>query len=139
MSHVRTQIRDAVVTALADIEATVYASRYLPIEEPDLPALLVYTNTESIVGDDLDHLTRTIDLVVEIVVQAQDIDAEVDALLVGIEQALNAETLGGLVMVLLPANIEVSMRAEGAQPVGRARVTFQATYRTAFADPELSI
>lgn len=139
MSHVRTQIRDAVVTALEALDATVYASRVLPIEQPDLPALLVYTNTESIEAEDMGSLHRTIDLVVDCRAQGHDLEAELDPLIVGVEQTLNASDLDGLVITLLPTTVEVSMRTEGSQPVGSARITFQAIYRTAYADPEISI
>jgi hypothetical protein len=143
MSHVRTQIRDAAKAALAaefGDDATVYASRILPLEEADLPAILIYTNTEEIAELEFGGLDRTLTLVVECVAQGDDLDAALDPLLVGAESALNGSVLGGLVASLLPtAGLEVTHSAEGAAPTGRARLTFEARYCTSLADPETPI
>lgn len=143
MSHVRLQIRDAAVallTAELGEDADVYASRILPLEEADLPAVLVYTNSEEVAELEFGGLDRTLSLVVEAVAQATDLDAALDPLLVGIESALNGSTLGGLAARVLPTGgLEVTQSAEGAAPVGRARLTFEVAYATSLADPETTI
>ena len=51
MSHVRKQIRDAVVTALTGLSTTgsrVYKSRIYPLETGKLPGLAIYTKSEEI-------------------------------------------------------------------------------------------
>lgn len=137
MSHVRTQIRDAAATALAGV-GTVIKSRVYPVSEDALPVLLVYADNETITLTDLRSLERNLSLVVECVVQAADLDTALDPLLVGVETALTANTLGGIVLRLLPAQLDVTLSGEGAAPIARARLTFEALYRTSITDPETS-
>ena len=51
MAHVRKQIRDRMESILAagvaSVSGRVYASRVYPLTGPDLPALAVYTSSES--------------------------------------------------------------------------------------------
>jgi hypothetical protein len=139
MSHVRTQIRDRVATLLADV-ATVHKSRIHRVAEgSSLPVLLVYTNAEQILADEaaFNALERSIEVVVEIVDQAaSELDTALDDLLEGVEVALAADpTLNGLVNYCIPATVDVSLLAEGAQPIGRMRVTFATLTRTSYEDP----
>lgn len=134
MSHVRTQIRSAMASALATV-ATTHVARVYPVDQGALPVLLVYSGAEQIEGD-LDHLLRRYAVTVEAI--AEGTDDALDALLVGIEQALIGD-LGGTVVSLQPVSVEIVNSAEGSAPIGRARVTFEALYRTSFADPETSL
>lgn len=142
MSHVRTQIRQAATAALAGI-ATVHASRVHPLAESDLPALLVYTSTESIEAElaAFGTLERRLELVIEAVAQAtSNLDTTLDDLLASVETALGAvPTLGGAAIVVVPTSIEVTISQEGAQPIGRARLTYAVLYRTSSTDPTASI
>lgn len=55
MAHVREQIRSAVVTAVSGLTTTgarVYESRVLPLEATSLPALCVYTRSDTPSYDD---------------------------------------------------------------------------------------
>ncbi|MDH5528386.1 MAG: hypothetical protein OEY97_13930, partial [Nitrospirota bacterium] len=73
MPHVRTQIRIAVATALTGLPTTgpnVHPSRVWPLQEADLPALLVHAVSDPV--DEEQHtlgrprkLTRDLSLVVE--------------------------------------------------------------------------
>lgn len=136
MSHVRTQIRNAVAAELAGI-APVHVARVYPVDEADLPVLLVYTNGEQLTGDTFGNLARSLEVVVEIVAQTAALDDAMDALLAQVEQAL----AGGLAMAtsFLPTEIDVTTSADGSAPIGRLRLTYEATYRTSFADPETSL
>jgi hypothetical protein len=139
MSHVRTQIRDRVATLL-DSVATVHKSRIHAVAEgSSLPVLLVYTNGEQMQPDEsaFNTVERSIEVVVEIVDQAaSDLDTALDDLLEEVEAAIAADpTLNGLASYCIPASVEVSMLAEGAQPIGKLRVTFATMTRTSYADP----
>ena len=51
MSHARTQIRNAVTTLLdgnTSVGNKVYESRVYPLNNPKLPAILVYTKEETL-------------------------------------------------------------------------------------------
>jgi hypothetical protein len=132
MSHVRKQIRDAVVAALP---GTVYASRVWPVQESDLPVHLVYMGTEQAEELDFKTLDRRLEVVIECVAQA--LDDDLDALIVGVEQALGAGVAPAMNLRLL--SVEIVNSAEGSAPIGRARMTYEARYVTSFADPETSL
>jgi hypothetical protein len=138
MSHVRTQIRNRVATLLLPV-GTVYASRVYPLAESALPCLLVYTNAEQIDADDsaFNVLERRIEVIVECVVQATaSLDAELDDLLAESEAAIAADPLlNGLALGCIPTATEITISTEGAQPVGRARMTLVALTRTSATDP----
>jgi prophage DNA circulation protein len=133
MSHVRTQIRDAIVAAL-DPLGSVHKSRVYPLQPDELPAFLVYSDTEDLVGD-FALMERAYRVNVEIVVRGDDYEAQLDEQLVAVEKALNG-SLTDLVVSILPVAIATSVSGEGSAPIGRMPVTFEAAYRTSFDDPE---
>jgi hypothetical protein len=136
MSHVRTQIRDAVVALLP---GTVLPSRVYPTDS--LPCTLVYTNAESDEQGAFGAIDRRLEVVVECIAQAteDDIDTDLDAMFAAVEVALSATSLGGLIREIALAGIDVTLSAEGAAPIGRGRMTFAALYRTSYGDPTTSI
>jgi len=136
MSHVRTQIRQAVVAALEPLGG-VHASRFYPIQPDELPVLLVYMGDEEMAGD-FQNQERTLRVIVEIVADGQFFDDTLDDQLVGVEETLSGD-LDGLVRAFYPVSVEVSAGVEGANTIGRARVTFEALYRTSYTDSETSI
>jgi hypothetical protein len=139
MSHVRTQIRDAAYAALVaqfGETATVYASRYLPLEEADLPAIIVYTSDEEVGAATMEAYGRSLELVVESKAKGADIDATLDALLVQVEVALNANRLGGLCKPLALGSITAIIDTSASTPLGRHRIVYRAVYFTAHGNPE---
>ena len=143
MTHVRTQLRDAAAIVLAPAGA-VHKSRSYSLAESELAAILVYTNAESIDLDEnaaFDLYDRTLALVVEPIVQATaDVDTALDTLIEAIEMAIGADPgLGGLALHCLLRSIEVTISTEGAQPIARARMTYEVRYRTAFENPSTAI
>jgi hypothetical protein len=139
MSHVRTQIRAAIVATLSPI-ATTHASRVHRLEQDALPVLLVYTNNEEVVeGGPMSAVQRQLEVEVSAVATGDAVDDQLDALIAAVEAALNASTLGGLVVHLLPRSLQMSISTEGSQPIGRATLTFEALYRTSMTDPETAI
>jgi hypothetical protein len=138
MSHVRKQIRDAAVAALASLGG-VHATRTVPVDQAELPVILVYTNSEQIERMAVGLYARTLELVVEIVAKGRAVDDELDGLLVSVEPLLNANRLGGLCRPLVLNSISVDVDASGETPIGRARVTYSAVYQTAHADTETSV
>lgn len=141
MSHVRTQIRDRVAVDLAGV-GTVLKSRAYSVAEDELPVLLVFTNNETMgIESFSETLERQLQVVVEIIAQeTAGLDAAVDDLIADVEIALGADpTLNGLVMECLPLSIEIATSTEGAKPIARARLVYQAVYRTAVTDPSTVI
>jgi hypothetical protein len=136
MSHVRHQVRQAVVDALETLGG-VHASRLYPISPDELPVYLVYLGEESLEGD-FQTLTRTLTVIVEVVTDGQDFDEGIEDAIVEVESRVNGD-LDGMVISIRPASIELIPSMEGAKPVGRARISFEAVYRTSYSDPETSI
>jgi hypothetical protein len=137
MSHVRTQIRAAAVAALSGI-ALVSTARVYPVAEGELPVLLVRTDGEEITGGTHGAHARELALIVEAVARGGFVDEDLDALLVQVETALVRNTLGGLCKPLALISIDPSFEA-GSTIVGRARMSFRATYYTPFGNPESAL
>lgn len=135
MSHVRTQIRQAAAAALAGLPATVSTSRAYPLDEAELPALLVSTNAEDIEGGTMGAFRRTLELIVTAVARGSYVDDDLDALAVSVETALNRNTLGGLVVPLGPIRVETTFET-GSAVIGRLAMTFRAIYFTEFDNPQ---
>lgn len=136
MSHVRTQIRDAASALLTGI-AAVSVSRVYPVNERELPALLVSTESETISAATLNLYLRQLELVVECVTQGPNVDTDLDALAAQVEAVLNRNTLGGLCRPLLPLRFDLRIDI-GSTTIGRLRMTYLAAYHTAFSAPEVA-
>lgn len=136
MSHVRSQIRSAVEALLASVPADVLVERVYAVNHERLPALSVYVRNEGIATGGIGALDRRAEVIVDCLDKGAEVDAKLDALLVAVETRLNTQTLGGLTSPLVPSKIEYDVSAEGSVPIGRARLTYEVTYRTSPTDPE---
>jgi len=137
MSHVRTQIRAAVAAGITSL-GNVTTSRVYPAKESALPAYQVSTGNETVEGQ-TQWLDRTLDVIVDCVARADDLDSALDTCIAAVETLLGEQTLGGLAVHLVLTGIEITQSGEGSAPIGRARLTYQAMYRTAFSNPATSI
>lgn len=144
MAHVRKQIRDAVKTALTGLTTTgsnVFQSRVFPFESGKLPALLIYTKSETTEFDTI-TLPRGTMRILEINVEAYcqgtaNYDNTLDTIAVEVEEAIAADvTLGGLTKDLQTVGFEADFSGDGEQTVAIGRFTISATYRTLENDVE---
>ena len=77
MAHVRQSLRDNVVTAVTGLSTTgsnVFRSRVYPLGTNKLPALCVYTDSETVEftrHDRVRDIDRTVDIVIEAYVRAE--------------------------------------------------------------------
>ena len=144
MSHARTQIRQAVVAMLTGNTAAgsrVYTSRVYPLDDPKLPALLVFTPQESMGNPSMQRprtQQRTPQLVIEGYVKARgDIEAEADALAVEVEKIIGADpTLGGRVKDTMLDSTSIQLSGDGEKPVAVITLTFAVLYCTKENAPE---
>ncbi|MCH2547462.1 MAG: phage minor tail U family protein [Alphaproteobacteria bacterium] len=136
MKHARTQIRNAVTALLKGNTAAgnnVYEARVYPINDPKLPALLIYTKQE-VVGEQSMSRPRTqqreLMLSVEAYVKARgNVDEVTDDLALEIEQLIAADpTLGGLVKDIALEITETQFSDDGEKPVAVAILTFSTLY-----------
>lgn len=144
MAHVRKQIRDrmeSILTAGASLASgRVYASRVYPLTGPDLPAIAIYTSSESsgLQTMGVRTLAREISLNVDAYVRINDtFDDVIDALCVEIEETIAADyTLNGLVKDTILTSTEIDFDGEAEKPVGVARLTYTIRYVTSIGDVE---
>ncbi|WP_040475641.1 hypothetical protein [Paramagnetospirillum caucaseum] len=149
MAHVRQQVRGAVVTALTGLATTssrVFASRDARIKPAEMPALCVYTTSESCrTTDKQGGQQRDIELVVEgHAAQAAELDDKLDLIASEVETALFADwSLGGLAVGLVLDRTSIGLLAEDEHgraidpKIGLIRLTFTVTVLTIEGSPDM--
>lgn len=152
MSHVRTQIRNALKAALTGLTTTgarVFTSRpeAMTLTSDQLPALLIFP------GGEEPEVVETLSLEIPSVVQRSlqvvvsgramltaALDDELDKIISQVETVLGAAIdLGGLVQSIGPPRIETGITAEGEQPIGFCDMTYELTYLTMSNAPETAL
>lgn len=136
MTHIRKQIRDAIVddvTGLATTASRVYRSRLYPLADTQLPGLCVYTGDEQVSTRTITHprtQERQVEVRVEVFVAAQqDYDDEIDAIIEEVETAIGADpTRGGIAKDTTLSSIRTTMAADGEVPVCIAVMSYQVHY-----------
>jgi len=144
MAHVRQQIRDAVATTLTSavtlVSSRVYTTRVHPLNEANLPAISVYTGSESSerynVG--VTDINRNLSLEIDIYVrETGSFDDDVDAIAVQVEEAMAGDfTIGGLVKSSVLISTAIQFDGEADQILGVAKLTYQVRYVTSLTDVE---
>jgi hypothetical protein len=144
MAHIRKQIRDRLETILTSgvslVQRRVFGSRIYPLTAPQLPAIAVYTASESSNLQTMGLRTQMRDLSVSIdvyVMVNDKFDDDIDALCVQIEQAIAADyTLNGLAKDTILTGTEIDFDGEAEKPIGVARLTYSIRYVTSIGDVE---
>lgn len=147
--HVRSQIRNRVVDALAanvdQVDGRIYQSRLYPISDEDLPGLLVYTLSEQSEREDspTDSM-RDLSLVVQgITSLSPDLDNELDALALEVETAIDQlGTIDGLAKIyggIQSTEVSYVNASEGDKPYAAIALEFQYTYRTRAGSPGVAV
>jgi len=135
--HPRSLIRRAVVTALraeaGGLAGQIHASRVLPLNRARLPAVLVYANSERIVGsrDDAGRIPiREIELVVEIVAASSaELDEILDSHALAIERIVQQdETQAGHAEDTVLGDTKLTFVQEADAIYGSCQITFRVTY-----------
>lgn len=140
--HVRRQLRDqiaGVITGLTTTGSKVFKSRAYPIQETDLPCLLVKTENERI-----EYLTvnppaqqeRDITVTIDAIVRANSsLDDTLDKICKEVEIAIeNASTISSNIQ-LAGTNIDTSV--VGSQPVGMATMIYRMKVYTLSNAPDV--
>lgn len=147
MKHARTQIRNAVTTLLKSNTTAgdnVFEARVYPINDPKLPALLIYTKQET-AGEQSMSRPRTQQRELMVTVEAYvkergNVDEATDTLAMEIEQLVAADpTLGGLVKDTALDTTETQFSDDGEKPIAVAVLTFSVLYVVKEHEPETLI
>ena len=144
MAHLRTQIRDRIVTVLTGLATTgagVYKSRVFAVSSDNLPCILVYTGDEvsepvNMSGDR--RYERTVTVKVEALTMGVDgHDDQLDQIGLEVEAAINADVeLNGLAEDSRFISFETDFSDQGELPLARATISIEVDYEHLESDPE---
>ncbi len=146
--HVRTQIRDKVVDlcdALTTTGTRCHPARPKTRPLQTLPALIVYTNDETLEiasgQRGSRRLERPLDLVIEGYASGTgDVDKTLDTMNAEVEAALAADpTLGGLAKDLYLSKVEKENDDEAEKPTWLIRMTWYCEYHTRETAPTAAL
>jgi len=135
-NHVRQQIRERIATDLTGLTTTgsrVYQSRVYPLEDGNLPGLIIYTVSEesepSVIGPDR-LLDRKLNLVVEGYCEAtSNYDDTIDTICKEVEVAIAGDrTVNGLAKDSYLTLTDIAYNGEGSKPVAFVQMTFMVEY-----------
>ena len=146
MAHVRKQIRDRVAEKLKSdvslVKRCVFTTRVHPLNDTNLPAISVYTGSESSermnlgVTDIIRELTLDVDIYVR---ETSKFDDDVDAIAVQVEESLAGDfTINGLAKFSVLTSTEIQFDGDADQILGIAKLTYSIRYVTAIGDVELA-
>jgi hypothetical protein len=143
MAHARQLIREQVATTLTGLSTTgsnVFQSRVYPLQESNLPALLIYTKEESseaiVMGSDR-AIERELTLAVEAYVKNNtNSDDIIDDIAEEIESAIGADsTLNNKAKDVFLVSTDINYVGEGENPVAVATFNFLVNYCTDETNP----
>ena len=131
-NHIRQQIREragTVLTGLTTTGSNVFQTRVYPLENTNLPALVIYTKDETsepIVVSTNRLMSRELELIIEVYVkQTSNFDDEIDKICKEVEIAISADTtLNGLAKDCYLQSTSIEYNTEGEQPLSYAVLTF---------------
>ncbi len=146
-NHVRQQIREKIGTTLTGLTTTgsnVYQSRVYPLENINLPALIIYTKSETsepiVIGTDR-VMSRELSVIVEGYVKAtSNFDDTIDTISKEVEEAIAADrTLDGLAKDCYLESTEIEFNGEGEKPLGYVSLTFLTNYYVQETNPDVAV
>ena len=146
-NHIRQQIREyfgTTLTVLTTTGSNVYESRVYPIENTKLPALVIYTKSETsepiVIGTDR-LMSRELSVVVEGYAKAtSNFDDTIDTISKEVEEAIAADrTLDGLAKDTYLESTEIEFNAEGEKPLGYVSLTFLTNYYVQETNPDVAV
>jgi hypothetical protein len=146
--HLRRRIREAIGTAVTGLTTTgsrVYQSRVYPLQDANLPALLVFSKSERVIVSTMGMprvLQRTVEIEVSAVAKATvDLDDALDGICKEVEVALAmpVSALAGLCETITLTATDIEMTGTADQPIGQARMTFEVEYFAAENAPDVAL
>ena len=145
-NHIRQQIRERVATTLTGLTTTssnVFQSRVYPLENANLPAIIIYTKSEDsepvVIGTNR-LMNRELTLAVEAYVKSvSNSDDTIDTITKEVESALAADTtLDGLAKDIYLESTEITYTGEGEKPIAVCTMNFIIEYCTNQSSPDVA-
>ena len=146
-NHIRQQIREQVGSTLTGLTTTgsnVFQTRVYPLENTNLPALVIYTKSETsepLVISANRIMSRELQLIIEIYVkQTSNFDDEVDKICKEVEIALSGDTtINGLAKDSFIQSTEIEYNTEGEKPLSYGILTFLTNYYVDETRPDIAV
>lgn len=147
MTHVRKQIRDAIVAELTGLSTTgsnVYGGRSQTVAKAKLPALFIFATEETSAIDAMGRprpYIREVMVHIEMAVAASaNVEDNIDQICLEIELAMGADnTFGSLAKRSELRATSIEFDESGDQPLAGARLEYAVQYRTREDDPETAL
>ena len=144
MSHLRTQIRQRIVTNLTGLTTTggnVYDTRVYPLAGNKLPGIAVYTKSEATEYETMSPprtLRKTLTAAIEIYVKmTSTFDEVLDTIAAEIEAALYSDlTQNGLAFDTKIVSFEADFGGDAEQPIGQGIMEVEISYPATEGSPE---
>jgi hypothetical protein len=142
---IRHAVRDLLIAAATVAGSRVFATRAIPLRENQLPAICIYTLTETVDAQESITaprvLTRDLSVVIEgWAAPGDNVDDSMDALALEIENAMHADPyLGDVVADSMLDDTTMEVLEEGARIMGLVTLTYAATYRTFAPEPDAGL
>ena len=132
------------LTGLTTTGSNVYQSRVYPLENINLPALIIYTKSETsepiVIGTNR-VMSRELSVIVEGYVKAtSNFDDTIDTISKEVEAAIAADrTLDGLSKDCYLESTEIEYTGEGEKPLGYVSLTFITNYYVQETNPDVAV
>lgn len=147
MTHIRKQIRDAIVELIKDeteAAANVFPQRVRPFGAGTSIVCLIYALTEPATAITMDPvlLDRIVNVSIEAHIKsnAATLDDRMDAFAVAVETKMAEDrTFGGLAKESGLTNTRIEHDGDGEKIIGIIRLEYSVMYQTYDTDPETSI
>lgn len=143
-NHVRQQLREAITTVVTNLTTTgarVFQSRAYPLQESDLPCLLIKTESERIDYQTIHASTlqeRDITVTIDAIAKTtSNLDDTLDKICKEVEIAINAASTIAKDIMLVGTNLETSVI--GNQPVGLATMIYKMKVYTLSNAPDVAV
>lgn len=144
MSHIRTRIRQNIVTTLTGLPNTgtnCFDTRVFAVHDAILPAICVYTLNETTAYPSMSPprtLSKRLQIKVETYVKMTDTyDEMVDQICADIEEALYTDLeRGGLAYDTKITSFDADFNGDGNEPVMIGRLSVEVTYSAVEGSPE---
>ncbi len=146
-NHIRQQIRERVGSTLSGLTTTgsnVFQSRVFNLEESKLPAIIIYTKSETnelLQMGSTRTLQRNLSLAVEAYVKAtSNFDDTIDSIAKEVESAMASDvTHNNLARDSFLESTEINYNGEGDQPLAVMEMTYNISYLTTEAAPDSAL
>ncbi len=146
MSHLRQQIRERVAATLSGLSTTgsnVFQSRVYPMEQANLPGLIIYSvseNSTPITMGAVRDIEATLTLAIEAYALGADLDDKLDKICKEVQVAMSGDrTVNSLAKDLQLDSTNIVFAQESDVPAGYVTMNWSVTYQFAEDNPEVSI